>query len=299
MPDFVLRRIELKEFKDKVAVITGAASGIGFGLAERSAKEGMKVVLADVEESALNEAEKQIKELGAETFVVKTDVSKAEDVKLLADKTIDTFGKVHLLFNNAGVAGGSTAWATTLTDWRWILGVNLWGVIHGIHFFVPIMLKQNTECHIVNTASSSGLVSSTRSVPYPVSKHGIVALTESLYKQLEERDYKVGVSVLCPGFVKTRLGEADRNRPKGLTNEVNEGRSEVDEAMQAFMNNARGAVENGIPPQAVAEIVFDAIRHNKFYILPNTEGLNQMVTTRMEDILQERNPTRQELEYMK
>ena len=289
----------MKEFIDKVAVITGAASGIGYSLTERSAKEGMKVVLADAEEDALKEAEQTIKTMGVETLAAKTDVSNAEDVKSLADRTVETFGGVHLLFNNAGVAGGSTAWATTLADWRWVLGVNLWGVIHGVHFFVPIMLKQNTECHIVNTASAAGLISSTRTAPYPVSKHGIVALTESLYKQLEERNYKIGVSVLCPGFVKTRLGEADRNRLKVLTNEVNEDKSEVDETMQAFLNTAKGAVENGMSPQNVAGIVFDAIRTNKFYIMPNTEGLNEMIKTRMEDILQGRNPTRQEIGYLK
>ena len=156
----------MKEFKGKVAVITGAASGIGRGLAERCAQEGMKVVLAGINENTLRLAEKEIKSSGATTLVVPTDVSKAGDVEALAHKTLDTFGAVHLLFNNAGVAGGSTAWGSTLADWEWTLGVNLWGVIYGIHFFVPIMLKQNTECHIVNTSSAQGLIIGRDPSPY-------------------------------------------------------------------------------------------------------------------------------------
>src|SRR4030042_4453683 len=150
----------MKEFKGKVAVITGAASGVGLGLAERCAQEGMKVVLAGINEDTLRKAEKDIKKTGATTLVVKTDVSKASDVETLAKKTIDSFGAVHLLFNNAGVSAGISVWGSTLADWEWTLGVNLWGVIYGVHFFVPIMLKQNTECHIVNISSGNGLLTS-------------------------------------------------------------------------------------------------------------------------------------------
>src|SRR5215813_6828456 len=149
----------MKEFRGKVAVITGGASGIGRGLAERCAKEGMKIVLADVEKSALAQAERELKDTGAEVVAVRTDVSKPEDVDALARRTLGAFGAAHMLFNNAGVGAGSTVWESTLEDWQWVMGVNLWGVIHGVRTFVPLMLKQGDECHIVNTASMAGLVS--------------------------------------------------------------------------------------------------------------------------------------------
>ena len=281
----------MKDYKDKVAVITSAASGIGFGLAEHAAKEGMKVVLADVEENALEQAEKQLKEMGVETLAVKTDVSKAEEVEELAKKTIESFGAVHFLCNNAGVAGGGTVWDSKLADWRWVLGVNLWGVIHGLHYFVPIMLDQDIECHIVNTASTAGLIASPRMAPYAVSKHGIVAISETLYKQLEERKTKIRVSVLCPGYVRTRLTESDRNRPKELSNDTSEDESGWDEEMQVFLDKARQLVESGIPPKQVAEIVFNAVNENKFYIFPNSGDFKLLMQARMDDILQKRNPT--------
>jgi NAD(P)-dependent dehydrogenase (short-subunit alcohol dehydrogenase family) len=286
-----LKEVYLKEFKDKVAVITGAASGIGFGLAERCAQEGMKIVLADVEEEVLQQAETQIRSIGVDTLAVKTDVSKAEEVEALVKKTIERFGAVHLLCNNAGVAGGGTVWDSTLADWRWVLGVNLWGVIHGLHYFVPIMLNQDTECHIVNTASTAGLIASPRMAPYAVSKHGIVAISETLYKQLEERKTKIGVSVLCPGYVRTRLTESDRNRPKELLEDVNGDSGSWDEEMQAFLDKARQLVEGGIPPKHVAEMIFSAVRDNRFYVFPNAGDFKLLMQARMEDILQERNPT--------
>src|SRR5215472_5269643 len=150
----------MKDFQDKVAVVTGAASGIGRALVEKSAQEGMKVVLADVEEGALKQAEAELKAYGAEVLAVHTDVSQAADVERLAEQTFATYGAAHLLFNNAGVGGGTTVWESSIADWQWVLGVNLWGVIHGIHYFVPRMLAQDTEGHIVNTASSAGWITS-------------------------------------------------------------------------------------------------------------------------------------------
>jgi NAD(P)-dependent dehydrogenase (short-subunit alcohol dehydrogenase family) len=285
----------MKEFKDKVAVITGAASGIGYGLAERCAREGMKVVLADVEEGALAQAEKDIKALGVETLAVKTDVSKADDVKALSEKTLDTFGAVHLLFNNAGVTKVSTVWEDTLVDWQWILGVNLWGIIHGVHFFVPIMLKQNFECHIVNTASIAGLCTGI-SGPYEVSKHGIVVLSETLHHQLVQRGSNIGVSVLCPGNIKTKAMDSERNRPVELRNRPGEGLDMAAPGIQDTMKVARHALDNGMPPQQVADIVFSAIRENKFYIIVNAEPYKPMIQKRMEDIIGERNPTSISLE---
>ena len=178
----------MKEFKGKVAVITGAASGIGRAIAERCAREGMKVVLADIEEEALSQAEEEMKAEGATVLAALTDVSKAGDVEALAQKTLDTFGAVHLLCNNAGVLPGRDfLWERTLNDWEWVLGVNLWGVIHGTRVFVPVMLEQGTECHIVNTASAAGLLSIPYLGIYNVTKHAVVALTETLHRELRLR----------------------------------------------------------------------------------------------------------------
>src|SRR5438552_10271105 len=201
----------MKEFKDKVAVITGAASGIGRALADRCVREGMKVVLADVEPEPLTNTEASLKAAGATVLAVRTDVSQASDVEALAQKTLDAFGAVHLLCNNAGVATGASIWESTIADWEWVVGVNLWSVIHGVRIFVPIMLAQDTECHIVNTASISGLVSLPRTSIYAVTKHGVVTLSEVLHRELAERGGKVKVSVLCPALVKTQIVDCARN----------------------------------------------------------------------------------------
>ena len=286
----------MKDFKGKVAVITGAASGIGYGLAERAAQEGMKVVLADVEEGTLEKAEQGIRALGAETLAVVTDVSKAEDVEALADKTLDAFGAVHLLCNNAGVSGIITdIWEYTLVDWKWILSVNLWGVIHGTHYFVPIMFKQNTECHIVNTASATGLFAYYSRVAYGVSKHGVVILSEILYHELEAKKPNIGISVLCPGPINTNIPKASRNRPKELMNKPGEGMDVSDPQVQERLKTYAQMIENGMAPGQVADIVFEAIENKKFYILANAESIKPMIKLRMEDIIQERNPSKFDL----
>jgi NAD(P)-dependent dehydrogenase (short-subunit alcohol dehydrogenase family) len=203
----------MREFKGKVAVITGGASGIGRGIAERCVREGMKVVLADIDEANLAKTETELKTLGGTVLGVRTDVSKRSDVEHLARQAFDAFGQVHLLFNNAGVAAGGAAWEATWNDWEWVIGVNLWGVIHGIKVFTPLMLAQNTECHIINTSSSAGLIAGGSSAPYSVTKHAVVALSESLYLTLQQRNSLVKVSVLCPGLVRTNIINAERNRP--------------------------------------------------------------------------------------
>jgi NAD(P)-dependent dehydrogenase (short-subunit alcohol dehydrogenase family) len=287
---------KMKDFKGKIAVITGAASGIGFGLAERCAKEGMKIVLADVEKGALAQAEKDIKALGAKTLAVKTDVSKSGDVEALAEKTVDTFGAVHLLFNNAGVSAGFTVWGSTLADWQWVLGVNLWGVIYGIHFFLPIMLKQDEESHIVNTSSIMGLFS-IAGAPYTVSKHGVVALSEILYRELEQAGHNIGISVLCPAYINTGIFEAERNRPADLRDTGSQQSIYMsDPKVQEMIEHAKQLHRSGMSPQKNADIVFDAIKENRFYILANAEQFKPMIQVRMEDILQERNPTSISLE---
>jgi NAD(P)-dependent dehydrogenase (short-subunit alcohol dehydrogenase family) len=276
----------MKEFKDKVAVITGAASGIGRALADRSAQEGMKVVLADVEEEALTKAEASIKATGATVLAFRTDVSQATEIEALAQKTLNAFGSVHLLCNNAGVAGKPVSvWENTMADWEWVMSVNLWSVIHGLRVFVPIMLAQDSECHVVNTASMAGLISHPGLAPYKVTKHGVVTLSETLHHELTELGAKVKVSVLCPGIVKTRIMESERNRPRHLL-----ATEPSSLASGSGWEILRQLVQAGMPPAQVAEAVFKAIREERFYILTHPED-KEAVRTRMEDILQERNPT--------
>jgi NAD(P)-dependent dehydrogenase (short-subunit alcohol dehydrogenase family) len=278
----------MKEFQGKVAVVTGAASGIGRALAERCAKEEMKVVLADIEEQALMQASRDLAAQGAQVLAVPTDVSQAGEVETLARKAFETYSAVHLLFNNAGVGAGKSAWESSLAAWEWVLGVNLWGVIHGIHFFVPRMLEQRSEGHIVNTASMAGLTYGPGQSIYKVSKHGVVSLSETLYYELALRGASLKVSVLCPGLVSTNILDAQRNRPARLQDaSVKEPLSPQAEAVvQRFQQ----AVREAMPPGQVADIVFEAIREERFYILTHPTW-KAAIQIRMEDILQERNPT--------
>ncbi len=277
----------MKQFRDKVAVITGAASGIGRGIAERCAQEGMKVVLADVEDAALAQTEHELKAADATVLAVRTDVSQASDIEALAQKTLRAFGAVHLLVNNAGVGAGGSIWESTLADWEWVMGVNLWGVIHGLRIFVPMMLAQDTECHIVNTASIAGLLPYHPGAPYQVTKHGVVALSEQLYYSLAQRNAKVKVSVLCPGWVNTRIMDSERNRPGELRNEPSG--LPLGPEVEAIMQSMREAAQAGLSPQQVSDQVFDAIRNEQFYILTHPE-YNSAIRERVENILQQRNP---------
>jgi NAD(P)-dependent dehydrogenase (short-subunit alcohol dehydrogenase family) len=276
----------MKDFKGKVAVITGAASGIGRALADHCAREGMKVVLADVEQGALAQAAANLHAGGGTALAVRTDVSQAKEVEALAHKALDAFGAVHLLCNNAGVAtSGTVVWESSLADWEWVLGVNLWGVIHGVRSFVPIMLAQDTECHIVNTASLSGLISFARGSVYAVTKHGVVTLSEALHHELAESGSKVRISVLCPALVKTRIMDCARNRPERLAPTAPMGPVEA-----AGWETLRQQMQTAMPPAQVADAVFQAIREERFYIFTHPEG-KDWIRTRMEDILQERNPS--------
>ena len=278
----------MKQLEGKVAVVTGAASGIGKGLAKRCLREGMSVVLADVEEAALTQAEQEMSSSGNILLSVVTDVSKESDVRRLAQQTLDAFEAIHLLFNNAGVGAGQRCWDTTILDWQWTLGVNLWGVIHGVRVFVPIMLQQETECHIVNTASIAGFISyHPTCASYHVSKHAVVALSEQLHYDLREEEARIGVSVLCPGGVRTRIGESRRNRPESLTDDTAPTKPRPE---NESIRNLRQVVAEGMLPDDVGEKVFAAIRENRFYILTHPE-YKTMIRTRMEDILAERNPT--------
>ena len=268
----------MQEFHNRVAVITGAASGIGLALARRCAKEGMKIVLADIETAALKQAEAQLQADGATTLAVHTDVANANDVKALADKTVAAFGAVDLLFNNAGVGVGATIAEGSLADWTWGLGVNLWGVIHGVHFFLPIMLKQTTPCRIVNTASLAGLTTGPDLGVYTVTKHAVVSLSETLAAELAQRKANVKVSVLCPLWVNTRITDSERNRPTALANPPS---GQVDhQAVQAVQQ----VIAQGMAPALVADYVFRAIGNDQLYILTHPET-KPMIKARMEQIL--------------
>jgi NADP-dependent 3-hydroxy acid dehydrogenase YdfG len=277
----------MKVFKDKVAIVTGAAGSIGRAMAERFATEGIKVVLADVEQDALLKAETEMKANGATVLAVHTDISKNSGVELLAQKTLDAFDAVDILCNNAGVISvGGAIWENTIADWEWLMGVNLWGVIHGIRVFVPIMLRQDTEGHIVNTASIAGLVSPPFSGLYNVTKHAVVTLSETLHQQLMHRASKLRVSVLCPSFVNTQLMDSDRNRPAELQNNpIEEMITSEAEIIQQFY---RHSISTGIPPEQVADCVFNSIIDERFYIFPHPEA-KELVRIRMSDIFEESN----------
>ncbi|MDO8616780.1 MAG: SDR family NAD(P)-dependent oxidoreductase [Dehalococcoidia bacterium] len=280
----------MKDFKGKVAVVTGAASGIGRGMAERFAREGMKVVLADVEEAALAQAETAMRAAGATVLAVRTDVSQAAEVEALARRAVQEFGAVDIVCNNAGVVPrGGPLWETPLQDWQWTIGVNLWGVIHGVHTFVPLMLRQGTEAHVVNTASLAGLITGPFLGIYAVTKHAVVALSESLYQELALAGSKVHVSVLCPAWVNTRLMDAGRNRPPNYRTEDG-GEPGQDPITQAV----RGLLATGLSPETIAEHVVNAIREEKLYILTHPE-FKDGIKARMDNILAGTNPVAQSI----
>jgi len=252
----------MQELNGRVAVVTGGASGIGFGLASAFAAEGMKVVVGDIEEPALDDAVAKLEASGAEVLGVRTDVSDDASVAALAAAAVDRFGAIHVACNNAGVGGGGLSWEAPLSTWEWVLGVNMWGVIHGIRAFVPILMQQN-EAHIVNTASIAGRAAGPFMGPYNASKHAVVALSETLYHEMAMMAPQVKVSVLCPGWVRTRIADSARNRPD-------------DDGDDAVENPARlllqSVIERGMPPEELAAIVLDAIRAERFWILPHDDA---------------------------
>ena len=275
----------MRELKGKVAVVTGAASGIGRAMAERFAREGMKVVLADVEEGALAEARAAIAHGGTQTLAVRTDVSQAAQVEDLARQTFATFGTAHIVCNNAGIGAGALSWNVTEKDWEWVLGVNLWGVIHGIRAFVPRLVEQG-DGHVVNTASIAGLITAPGMAAYCASKHAVVAISECLHHDLSlTTGGAVKVSVLCPAWVKTRISDSARNRPTAL---AQEGRDRTPQEQMAE-SMTRAAVASGIPPEVVADKVLHAIQEERFWILTHSKTKKD-VEARMRGILEDRLP---------
>lgn len=272
----------MQELAGKVAVVTGAASGIGLAVSRRLAGEGMRLVLADIEETALKLAGDELS--GAtEVLAVPTDVSQWEDVASLRDRALERFGAVHLVHNNAGVGVGGLVWEVPETDWQWVLGVNLWSIVHGIRAFVPLLIEQ-AEGHVVNTASLAGLISTPFMGPYNATKHAVVTISETLQKDLRAVGSPVGVSVLCPGFVQTAIDRSERNRPAWAPAAADTP------ASQLLREGLRQLVSGGIDPAEVADMVVDAVRGERFYILTHEESV-PAVATRMHDILEGRAPS--------
>ena len=274
----------MQDFRDKVAVVTGGASGIGRAMVDRFAAAGMAVVVADVEAAALAATEAELKGRGAKVLAKRTDVAKVGDVEALAAAAVEKFGGVHVLCNNAGVSVAGPMWEQTLDDWEWVLGVNLWGVVYGIRTFVPIMLRQGEPAHIVNTASLAGLSSNPFLGVYNVTKHAVVTMSETLAQELAALGPHVKVSVLCPGFVQTKILDSDRNRPAALADAAPRNR------LAEFEQAIRAAIAGGLAPAAVAELVFTSIRDERFYIFPHPELTHLRVRSRMTDILENRTP---------
>ncbi|WP_136417288.1 MULTISPECIES: SDR family oxidoreductase [Oxalobacteraceae] len=281
----------MKDFRNKVAVITGGASGFGREFANIGARLGMRLVLADVQQEGLDKAKAELEAQGAQVLAVRCDVRKAEQVQALADATMEKFGAVHLVFNNAGVGAGGLVWENSVADWEWVLGVNLWGVIHGVRIFTPLMLEcakkePGYEGHIVNTASMAGLLNAPTMGIYNVSKHAVVSLSESLYHDLQLIKAPIGASVLCPYFVPTGINQSHLHRPDDVKNDQGPTTSQL--AAQAVSDKA---VSSGkVSAAQVAERTFDAIKESKFYVYSHPHALGN-VQTRMEDIILQRNPS--------
>ena len=273
----------MQDLADRVAVITGAASGIGQGLARRLAREGMKLVLADIEEAALLEVEKELRLGGTPVLAVKTDVSRKESVFALADRAFDAFGRVHIVCNNAGVSGGlGHIWDIPGQDWEWIMAVNLYGVLHGIQAFVPRMIEHGEEGLILNTSSVVGLTTGTSSV-YGVTKHAVSRMTEGLHYDLRAAGSKLRAALLVPGATATNILYADRNRPQDLL----VSRSEEAQAALIQRRQARHQrlQEIGMTPEQLADITLEGIRQDRLYIIADPERTTPAVRLRMEGIL--------------
>ena len=280
----------ISDFKNKTAVLTGAGSGFGLECARIGARLGMQLVLADVQQDALERAANEMRKAGAEVLAFKLDVAKSSDVEALGRATFERFGAPHLVFNNAGVGAGGLVWENSAADWEWVVGVNLMGVAHGIRIFTPMMLEAAAKDpgyagHIVNTASMAGLVNAPNMGLYNATKHAVVALSETLYQDLALVTDQIGASVLCPFFVPTGICQSQRNRPAGAAPQEPTQSQRIGQAM---IDKAVGAGK--VTAAEVAQKVFDAVAANQFYIYSHPKAIGS-VQTRMEDVLQGRNPT--------
>ena len=274
----------MQDFSGKVAVVTGGGSGMGRAFATRFAEEGMKVVLGDIQQDALDATLEDLSAKGHDVRGIRIDVSRPEDIQRLADTALDAFGKVHVVCNNAGVEGymDGPIWEATDKDWQWTTGVNFWSVVYGVRTFVPIMLAQDEEGHVVNTASMTAVVRAGNM--YGITKHAVLALSEIMYAQLQ--DTKVGVSALCPGSIATRIFQGSRNRPPELRNDKEPSGSAQGDEHRRMMHER---LQQGMQPAEVADILVRAIREGRFYVLTDHEW-DDRIKARMQDILEWRNP---------
>lgn len=280
----------ITNFKGKTAVLTGAGSGFGLECARIGARLGMNLVLADVQQDALDKAAAEMTTAGAQVLAVRLDVSKAAEVEALGAAVLARFGAPHFVFNNAGVGAGGLIWENTLKDWEWVIGVNLMGVAHGVRVFTPMMLEAAKkdpvwQGHIVNTASMAGLLNAPNMGIYNVSKHAVVSMSETLYQDLALVTDQISASVLCPFFVPTGISQSQRNRPDELP-AAKPTKSQL--IGQAMSDKAVGSGK--VTAADVAQKVFDAVVANQFYIYSHPKAIGS-VQTRLEDILQARNPT--------
>ena len=278
------------DFKGKTAVLTGAGSGFGLECARIAAQRGMNVVLVDVQQDALDAAKAEVIALGAQTLAFKLDVASAEQMEAMGKAVYERFGAPHLVFNNAGVGSGGLIWENTLKDWEWVMGVNVMGVVHGVRIFTPMMLAAAGadaawRGHIVNTASMAGLLNAPNMGVYNVSKHAVVALSETLYQDLQLVTDQIGASVLCPFFVATGIAQSHRNRPEDLKSAKPTKSQLIGQAM-----TGKAVDSSKVSAANVAQLVFDAVTANQFYIYSHPKAIKS-VQTRMEDVLQVRNPT--------
>lgn len=283
----------MKNLDGKVAVVTGGASGIGRAVATRFAEAGMRVVLADIQEDALDRTASELAAAGHQVIGVRTDVSVGESVETLAATVMAEFGAVHVLHNNAGVGVGGYLWTHTQRDWEWVLGVNLWGVIHCVRVFVPLMISQGEPAHIVNTASMAGLISVPGLGAYNVSKHGVVTLSETLERDLRIAGAPIGVSVLCPGLVMTNIFESHRNRPGDISDEGQDPgllglTAAADGPARADALESFGTM---LTPEQVATAVLEGVVDDHFYILTHPEPARSLVRSRADDIIEARHPS--------
>ncbi len=281
----------ITDFKNKTAVLTGAGSGFGLECARIGAKLGMNLVLADVQQDALDKTVAEMQAAGAPVLGMRVDVSKADQMQAFADAAFQRFGAPHFVFNNAGVGAGGLVWENTLKDWEWVLGVNVMGVVHGVRLFTPMMLAAAKadaayQGHIVNTASMAGLLNAPNMGIYNVSKHAVVALSETLYQDLALVTDQISASVLCPFFVPTGISQSHRNRPADLQAEGKPTQSQL--IGQAMSDKAVGSGK--VTAAQVAQMVFDAVSAGQFYIYSHPKAIGS-VQTRMEDVMLARNPT--------
>lgn len=278
----------MQDFEGKVAVVTGGANGLGLAMARRFGAAGMKVVIGDIETGALADAETSLAADGIAVLGRRTDVADSGDLEALADAAYERFGAVHVLANNAGVGGSPGAmWELSEADWRWVVDVDLWSVIHGVRAFVPRMIAGGEEGHIVNTASVAGLISGAVGGPYTVAKFGVVALSEQLYFELGRAEHPIGVSVLCPGFVNTRIYDSDRNRQESYGLPANEPSPES----QQFREALAAMREHMIQPSTIGDRVFDAVAENRLYIVESgSDQVSAAIQRRLDHVAARTNP---------